>query len=160
VQQRREAVPLRHPLQRFHHQHLVVAGDVALLEERGDLVLARRHLIVPGLDRHAQAVELELRLGHELEHPGGDGSEVVVFQLLALGRARPEEGALTGHQVRPLEIQLPVHEEILLLRTHRREHARDAGVGPEEFEDPERLLRERLHRAEEGDLRVQRLARP
>ena len=96
VQQRLEAVARRHPLERLHDQHLVIAGDVARLEQRGDLVLARRHLVVPGLDRHAEPVELPLRLGHEREHARRDGAEVVVLELLALGRLGAEERALAG----------------------------------------------------------------
>ena len=125
-----------------------------------DLVLARRHLVVPRLDRHAEAVELELGVGHEGQHPGRDGAEVVVLELLPLGRPGAEEGPLAGHQVGPLEEELPVDQEVLLLRAHRGEDPGDPGVGAEELEDAERLLGERLHRAEEGDLGVERLAGP
>jgi hypothetical protein len=47
-------VARRHALERLHHQHLVVGGDVGGLEDRRELELARRHLVVAGLDRHAQ----------------------------------------------------------------------------------------------------------
>jgi hypothetical protein len=53
------------PAERLHDEHLVVAGDVGVLEDRRELVLARRDLVVPGLDRDAEAVELVLDLGHE-----------------------------------------------------------------------------------------------
>ena len=160
MQQRLETEPRRYPLERLHQQHLVVAGDVAGLEQRRDLVLARRHLIVPGLDRHAEPVELLLRLGHEGEHPRRDGAEVVILQLLALGRLGAEEGALADEQVGPLVEELPVHQEVLLLRTHRGDDAGDAFVGAEDLEDAKRLLGERLDRAEQRDLGVQRLAGP
>ncbi len=89
--------------------------DVGDLEERGDLVLARRHLVVPGLDRHAERAELALDLGHERQDARRDRAEVVVLELLALGRLGAEERALAGHQVGALEVELPVDEEVLLL---------------------------------------------
>ena len=150
----------RHPLERLHQQHLVIAGDVAGLEQRRDLVLARRHLVVAGLDRHAEPVQLLLGFGHEGEHPGRDGAEVVILQLLTLGRLGAEQGALADEQVGPLVVQLPVDQEVLLLRAHGGDDAGDACVGAEDPEDAHRLLGERLDRAEQRDLGVQRLAGP
>jgi hypothetical protein len=43
---------------RFHDQHLVIAGDVGTLKDRGNFVLARGDFVVPCLDRHAEFVEL------------------------------------------------------------------------------------------------------
>jgi hypothetical protein len=74
----------------------VVARDVGVLEDRGELVLARRDLVVTGLDRDAQAVELALDLGHERDDAVRDRAEVVVVELLALGRLRAEQGALAA----------------------------------------------------------------
>ena len=81
---------LGHPLERLHEEHLVVGGEVGVLEDRGDLVLARRHLVVAGLDRDAEAVQLALGVGHERQHARGDRAEVVVLELLALGRPAPK----------------------------------------------------------------------
>ena len=80
----------------------MIARDVTRLEQWRDLVLSRRHFVVPGLHRHAQPVQLPLGFGHEGEHPRRDGAEIVVFQLLALGRLGAEKRALAGQQVRPL----------------------------------------------------------
>ena len=46
--------------QHLHRHHLVVGGDVGVLEDRRHLVLARRDFVVPRLDRHADLVELGL----------------------------------------------------------------------------------------------------
>ena len=132
VQQRLQAVARGHPLQRLHDDHLVIAGDVARLEERGDLVLAGRDLVVAGLDRHAQPIELPLGLGHEGQDPRRDGAEVVVLELLALGRLGAEQGALADQQVGPREVELPVDQEVLLLRADRGVDPVDAVVGAEE----------------------------
>ena len=160
VQQRLQAVPLGHPAEDLHQHHLVVAGDVRRLEERRDLVLARRDFVVPRLDRHAHAEELLLGLGHEGEHARGNGAEVVILELLPLGRPGAEERPLAGHQVGALIEQLAVDEEVLLLGPDRGDDPGDAGVGAEEPEDPHRLLGERFHRAKQRDLGVERLAGP
>ncbi len=160
MQQRLEPEPWRHPLQRLHDHHLVVAGDVAGLEQRRDLVLARGHLVVPRLHRHAETVELPLRLGHEGQDPGGNSAEVVVLELLALGRPGAEQGPLADQEVGPLEVELAVDQEVLLLRAHRGVDPAHALVGAEDLENPERLPRERLHRAQQRDLGVERLAGP
>jgi hypothetical protein len=74
-------------------------GDVRGLEDRRQLELARRHLVVTGLHGHAEAVELALDLGHERQHARRDRAEVVVLELLALGRAGAEERAVAREQV-------------------------------------------------------------
>ena len=50
VQQADEAVAEGDVLHRLHHQLVVVGADVRVLEDRGDLVLRRGDLVVPGLD--------------------------------------------------------------------------------------------------------------
>ena len=139
VEQRLEPVARRHPLQRLHDEHLMVAGDVARLEERGDLVLAGRDLVVTRLHRHAQPVELLLRLGHEGEHPRRNGPEVVILELLPLGRPGAEQGALGDEQVGPREVEVAVDQEVLLLGADRGVDAGDALVGAEDLQDAQRL---------------------
>ena len=65
VQQAGEAVLRRHPPHHLHRHHLVIGGDVGVLEDRRDFVLARRDLVVPRLDRHADLVQLALDVHHE-----------------------------------------------------------------------------------------------
>ena len=100
VQQARQPVLRRHPPHHLHRHHLMVGGDVGVLEDRRDLVLARRHLVVAGLERHADLVELALDVLHEAEDAVGDRAEVVVLHLLALRRLGAEERAAGVDQVR------------------------------------------------------------
>ena len=60
VQQAHEAVAARDVLQDLHRQLLVVGADVRVLEDRRELVLVRRDLVVAGLDRHAELGQLAL----------------------------------------------------------------------------------------------------
>ncbi len=60
VQQADQAVAARHVLHDLHGQLLVVGADVGVLEDRRDLVLVRRDLVVARLHRHAEAAQLAL----------------------------------------------------------------------------------------------------
>ena len=158
VQQAAQAVPVGDALHRLHDEHVVVGGEVGVLEDRRDLVLARGDLVVPRLDRHAELEQLELGLDHAGQDALGDGAEVLVLQLLALGRLGAEEGAAGVDQVGPGVVEVLVDQEVFLLGADGGEHLRR--VGAEELEDAQGLLRERLHRAEQRRLLVERLAGP
>ncbi len=159
VQQAHEAVAPRDVLHRQHRQVLVVGADVGVLEHRRDLVLVGRDLVVAGLDRHAELGQLALDLEHAREDPLRDRSEVVVIELVALGRLGSEQRAAGGHQVRALEVVLLVDQEVLLLGADGGEHPLGGAVA-EQLERAHRRLRQRVHRAQQGDLVVERLARP
>jgi hypothetical protein len=137
----------------------VVRADVRVLEHRRDLVLAGGHLVVARLHRHAEACQLELAVHHEREHALRDRPEVVVVQLVALRRLRAEERAAGVDQVGALEVVLLVDQEVLLLRPDRREHARGVVVA-EQPQRPDRGARQRVHRAQQRDLGVERLTGP
>ena len=128
VQQADEPVAAGDVLHDLHRQLLVVGADVGVLEDRRDLVLGRRDLVVAGLDRHAELGQLLLGLEHAGEHALGDRAEVVVVELLALRRLGAEQRAAGGHEVRALEVVLLVDQEVLLLGADRREHVRGGRV--------------------------------
>ena len=123
VQQAHEAVAARDVLQHLHRQLLVVGADVRVLEDRRDLVLRRRDLVVARLDRHAELLQLALGLEHAGEDPLGDRAEVVVVELVALRRLGAEQRAARRDQVGALEVVLLVDQEVLLLGPDRREDA-------------------------------------
>ena len=50
-------------------------GRYGALEDRGDLELAGRDLVVPGLGRDAQLEQLAVQLDHESQHPVGNGTK-------------------------------------------------------------------------------------
>ena len=159
VQQADEPVAAGHVLQDLHDELLVVGADVRVLEDRRDLVLRGRDLVVAGLDRHAELGQLALRVEHAREHALGDRAEVVVVELVALGRLGAEQRPARGHQVGALEVVLLVDQEVLLLGADGREDLRGLGVA-EQRQRADRRARQRVHRAQQRDLVVQRLARP
>ena len=123
VKEALEAVSARGLPEHLHREHLVVHRHVRVLEGGRDLVLARRDLVVARLDGDAQLEETPLGVRHEREHPVGDGPEVVVLELLALGRRRAHHRSPAHRQVKPLLEELAVDEEVLLLAPERGEHS-------------------------------------
>ena len=84
VEQDAEAVRAGYFAHEGHDEHVVVHRQVALLEDGRQLKLVGRHLVVAGLQGDAQFQGLYLEVFHEGGHAGGDGAEVVVFELLVL----------------------------------------------------------------------------
>ena len=101
VQEAREAEVRRQPPHRLHRHHLVIGGDVGVLEDRCDFILARRDFVVPRLDRHANLVQLALDFHHESEDALGDRAEVLILELLALRRLGAKERAAGVDEVGP-----------------------------------------------------------
>ena len=159
VQQADEPVAAGNVLHDLHRQLLVVGADVRVLEHRGELVLVGRDLVVPGLDRDSELGQLALGLEHVGEDPLRDRAEVVIVELVPLGRLGAEQGAAGGDQVRPLEVVLLVDQEVLLLGP-------DGGEDPlglvvaEQLQRPHRRLRQCVHRAQQRDLVIERLTGP
>ena len=100
-----------------HQQLVVVVGQVGLLVDRSQLELIGRHLVMSRLDGNAQFQALVLEILHEGHHTGRYGPEIVILELLVLGRLVPHQRAAGQHQVGAHGPQALVHEEILLLPT-------------------------------------------
>jgi hypothetical protein len=100
----------------LHRDQVVVDSKRATLEDRGKLMLARCNLVVLRLCRDAELPELVVELLHELVHGRTYGAEVVLLELLALGRLAAEEGAAREDQVRTLLVVVLLDQEVLLLR--------------------------------------------
>jgi hypothetical protein len=100
-----ESVALGDLLEHLHREHVVVRRDGHLLEDRRELELARRDLVVARLDRDAELPEIVLEVHHEREHALADRTEVVVLELLALRRLRAEERPPAAHEVRSQRVQ-------------------------------------------------------
>ncbi len=158
VDEQHEAVLRRERPQRRHDDHVVVGADRGRLVDGRHLELAGGHLVVAGLRRDPQAPELAVEIHHEGEDPLADRAEVLVLELLALGRRGAEERAAGEDEVGAELGEAPVDEEVLLLGADARVDARRRRV-PEPPEDADRLLPERLLGPEERDLVVERLAR-
>ena len=139
------------------HRHLVVVdGDVRLLEHRRHLELRRRDFVVPRHDRHAELVQLVLRLGDARLDALRDAAEVVVLELLAARRRRADERAARHHEVGAQREVAAVDEEVFLLGSERGVDALHALVA-EQLEQLDRLGGERIGAAEQRRHLVERL---
>ena len=85
MEQGAEAVLAGHLLHERHEQHVVVYGQVGLLEDGSQLKLVGSHLVVTGLTGDAQFEGADFQILHEGLYTVGDGAEIVVFHLLVLG---------------------------------------------------------------------------
>ncbi len=159
VKQAFHAVLVGDSLQGQHHQLLMVGGDVGVLIDGGDFVLRGSNFVVTSLHRNAELIELSFDLEHAGEDALGDGTEVLIFELLALGGLRAKEGSAGVEKVRPGEEEVAVDEEVFLLGTGGRGDHADILVS-EKLEDSLRLLVEGLHRAEQRCLLVESFASP
>ena len=78
MQQHAETVVASHLLHQRHEQHVMVDGQVALLEDGGQLKLVGCYLVVACLDRDGQLEGLNLKILHESLNAIGDGAKIVV----------------------------------------------------------------------------------
>ena len=143
-------------LHQLHGQLVVVGGDVGGGEYRSQLVLGGGGLVVLGLGHNTQAPQLLIQGLHEGGHPGLDGAEIMVVQLLPLGGLGAEEGAPGVDQVLPLFVHVLIYQEVLLLRANGGLDGSDLRVA-EELQHPHTLAVDGLHGAQQGGLFIQRL---
>ncbi len=157
MEEAHQAVAVRHLFHDLHHQLVLVAGGVGVGIDGGHLVLGGGHFVVLGLGGNAQGPKGLVQVLHVGGHPGLDGAEVVIVQLLAPGRLGPEERPARHAQVLALVIERLVHQEVLLLGAHLGHHLSGFRVA-EEAEDADGLAADLLNGAEEGHFLVQGLA--
>ena len=108
--------------QNLHHQHVMVDRQVHVLKQRGQFKLRGRHFVVAGLGRDPQSPEFLFHVAHEIKDAGLDGAEIMVFQLLVLGGRGAEKGAPRLDQVRAVQVEVLVNEEVFLFRPQRNGH--------------------------------------
>ncbi len=85
MQQADKAVMVRDFLHEMHEKNVMVCRDIRPLEYGREFVLVRRDLVVARAHRDAEFIGLLGKVVHEIEHAFLYGSQVLVFQLLALG---------------------------------------------------------------------------
>ena len=157
VQQAHQPVPGGHLLHDLHGQLVVVGGDICSGIDGRQLVLGGSHLVVLRLGQNAQLPQLLVQILHERADALPDDAEILIVQLLPLGRGRAEQGAAAEDQILPLVEHLPIHQEILLLRANGGSDTLHVLVA-EQVQHPQGLLVQRLHGAQQRRLFVQRFA--
>ncbi len=159
MQQALQAVAFGHIAQGGHDDMIVIHGQVAGLVERRDLVLAGGRLIVAGAHGHAQLVQFALHFHHAGKHALRDNPKILIAELLALGRARPEQRAPGNLKIRPGKIEIVVNKKVFLLQTGIRNY-RQIRMDIEQGQHPLRLAVQGLAGAQQRRFLVQRHACP
>ena len=119
VQQAYESVAFGDLAEHFHDLHVVVAGEVHFFEHRSKFELSRGDFVVAGLGRNTEFPEFLFHIVHEVQDASRNATEVMVFHLLVLCRSCTEQGAPSLVQVRTLEVEALVDEEVFLFGTER-----------------------------------------
>ena len=138
----------------LHGQLVMIRGNICGSENGSQLMLCRCNLVVLRLGKNTKLPQLFVQLFHVGSNSGLDGAEIVVIQLLTLGRFGAEQGSAGKDQVLTLVIHGFVDEEILLFRTDRGGHMLDIAVS-EELQNTQRLLVQCFHRTQQRCFLVQ-----
>ena len=83
----------------LHRQQVVVDGNVGSVEDGSQLMLAGSNFVVLGLGGNAQLPQLLVQLLHKFGDLGTDDTEVMLLQLLTLGRGSTEQSAAGEDQI-------------------------------------------------------------
>ena len=128
VKQNHKTVFLCNCVHKIHYQLVLVVRKVGFAENRGQLKLVGRNLVVAGFQRNAQAVALNLKIAHKGSHARRNGAKIVVVQLLVFRRLVAHQRAASEHQVGTGGVKVLIYKEILLLPAKVREHLADFRV--------------------------------
>ena len=134
----------------LHRQLIVVDRYICRREDGRELVLSGRRLVVFGLCEDSELPELFVELCHERLYARLYCSEIVVVELLSLGRLRAEQRVTGQDEVGALIIESFVDEKIFLFRTDGGDYL--FRVDAEELQHSDRLAADRFHRSEERRL--------
>ena len=143
--------------QRLHHDLVMVGGHIGLRVDGGQFVLGGSHFVVLGFGGNSHLPELLVDLLHISRDPLADGSEVMVVQLLTLGRHGAEQGTPGIDQIFAFQIFFTVDQEVLLFRPDGRRHLPGCGVA-EQADQTECLFLDRFHGTQKGRLLIQSLS--
>ena len=157
VQEARKPVIVRDLFHRLHDQLILIGRDVRLAEDRRELVLSGRDLVVLSLGGDAELPQLLVEIRHKARDPVADGRVILIVLFLPLGRHRAEQRAPGELEVVTLVIVALVDEEVLLLSADVGDDL--ARVHAQDVEQPHALTADRIHGFEQRRLFVERLAR-
>ena len=108
---------MKYSLQDIHGEKVLVGGQDGVGVERSDLVLAGGDLSVSGGGLDAELPHLDLSVVDVINHLDRKIGEVLIVELLALGRGAAEKGTAGQLEIGSLVVVVTVDEEELLLGT-------------------------------------------
>ena len=108
---------MKYSLQDIHGEKVLVGGQDGVGVERSDLVLAGGDLSVSGGGLDAELPHLDLSVVDVINHLDRKIGEVLIVELLTLGRGAAEKGTAGQLEIGSLVVVVTVDEEELLLGT-------------------------------------------
>ena len=120
MEQTDQTIAFSHLPEYFHNQHVMVNGQILFFKHGRQFKLGRSYLVMPCPGGDAEFPEFPFHFAHEVEDTGTDGPEIMIFKLLVLRRRSAEKGTAGLHQIRTLEVKIPVNEKILLFSPQRK----------------------------------------
>ena len=108
---------MKYSLQDIHGEKVLVGGQDGVGVERSDLVLAGGDLSVSGGGLDAELPHLDLSVVDVINHLDRKIGEVLIVELLTLGRGAAEKGTSGQLEIGSLVVVVTVDEEELLLGT-------------------------------------------
>ena len=143
-------------LKHLHGELVVVRRGICAGEHGRKLILARRYLLMLRFCKHAKLPQLPVKLRHKRLYPCVQRAEVVIVQLLALGRFGAEKRPSAQHKVASFCPKLLINKKVFLLRADRRVYP--FYIFPaHRAHEPQRLAAYKLHRAQKRRFFIQRI---
>jgi hypothetical protein len=158
----------------FHHLHsklILVSRDVGCGINRREFVLPGRDFVMLCVRINAEFPQLLIKLFHKRRNPWLYAAEIMVVEFLPFGRRRTEKRSSAVNQVGAFAEHVRINQKILLFCPRLCYHALADrffaffvafvffGNIREKLQNPQSLLVNRLHRAQERCLRVECLTR-
>ena len=122
MQQHAKAVTTGYLFHQQHDQLVLIDGKVRFVVDRCQFKLVRRHFVVACFERNTVFAGFKFEVFHIRRDTRRDRTEIVIFELLVLGRLMPEQ-CPTGHQqVGACSVKPLIHKKIFLLPSQIRRH--------------------------------------
>src|SRR5574344_596774 len=112
MQKDAESMAASHFFHNAHDEHVLIDCKIGFSKDWSKLKLVRCNFVVTGFHRYAQTMSLNLKIGHESLDTRRNLSEIVVIQLLILGRSMSHQSASTGYEIRTSSIKPVIYKKI------------------------------------------------
>ncbi len=102
----------------LHNQHIVVNGQIEILEHWCQLKLGRSHFVMSSACRNPKLPQLQFDFRHEFQNARLDRTKIMIIELLMFRRRCSEKCASGLQQIRALQIEFLVDQEVFLFDSH------------------------------------------
>ena len=138
----------------LHRQLVVIGCNVGSCVDWCKLMLSRRHFVMLCLCQDAQFPKFFVQIFHKSSYARFDHAEVMVVHLLSFWRFCAKQRPASEPEVLSFVVHFFCNEEILLLRSHRRNHP-FCGLVAKKPQNTQGFFAQHFHRPKKRCLFVQ-----